>query len=88
MGKYRQNMEWVKMSQKAASLEIKAWHNNVKMKLGCMLRVIILCDNAHLSPLRPFTITVGSTALSAIPLLSVSSDLFWFNVWQLMLGFH
>jgi hypothetical protein len=48
-----------------ASLEIKTWNDNVKMKVGYMFRVIILFDNAHHSPFRPFNMMVGSTALTA-----------------------
>ena len=58
-------MEFVKMSQEAASLEIKTWNDNVKMKLRYMFRVIILFDNAHHCPLRPFNIMIGSTTLTA-----------------------
>ena len=65
MGKYRQNMEWVHMSYKAVSLEIKTWNDNVKTKLGYMFGVITLFDNAHHCPLRPFNTVVGSTELTA-----------------------
>jgi hypothetical protein len=68
MGIYRENTEFeLKMSQKAASLEIKTWNDNVKMKLGYVFSVI-LCDKMHHCPLRPFHIKAGSTALTTIPL--------------------
>jgi hypothetical protein len=75
MEKCRQNMKWVKVSGKTASLEINTGNDNANKKLDYMFRVIILYDSANHCTLRPFYI-IGSTALATVPLLSASIDLF------------